>query len=429
MSNRQTFNNIACPFCGLVCDDLAVEVNDAKIRVASNGCQRSADAFASLDLQPAVRPQVNGVITTLNKAVLAAAQILRNSHQPVFGGLATDISGMRALMQLGDACGAVFDHMNSLHKMRNLLVLQDSGFVNTTFAEVKNHADLVIFFGTDATSRFPRFFERLVWSGASLTGLEPAAREIVFLGEVKNTRPGISPDARKPTLIKCANRDLGEVAAALHALLAGKTLQAERVGGIRIDVLNTLLAKIRAAKYSVFCWAAADLDFPHAELTVQSLAELIKSINAETRCAGLPLGGTDADITANAVHTWQSGFPVRSSFASGKPVFDPQHFSTGRMIESGEADALLWVSSLDAQRVPPVSAVPTIVLGHIGMKLAQKTDVFIPVGTPGADHAGHFYRSDKIVALPLRKLRETLLPGVEQVVAAIEKSWRGRHAD
>ncbi len=429
MTDSRTFNHISCPFCGLACDDIAVNVDDGKIRVTQNACPRSQGAFASLDPISSSRPQVNGVDTTLDKALSAAAKLLRQSVQPLFAGLSTDVAGMRALMQLGDACGATFDHMNSESKLRNLLVLQDSGFVNTTFAEVKNHADLIIFFGTDAVSRYPRLFERLVWNQDSLAKLTTQTRDIVYLGDIKNTQAGVAPDGRKPTAIKCANENLGEVAAAMHAMLAGKTLQADQVGGIKIAVLKKLLEKISAAKYAVFCWSAADLNFPHAELAVQSLAELIKLINEKTRCAGFPLGGTDADITANSVHTWQSGFPIRTSFASGKPVFDPYHFSTQRLLDSSEADALLWVNSFDEKRMAPATSIPTIVLGRVGTTPNKQTQVFIPIATPGADHAGHFYRSDKIVALPLRKLRETLLPSVEHVVNAIEKSWRGQHAD
>ena len=110
-------------------------------------------------------------------------------------------------------------------------------------------------------------------------------------------------------------------------------------------------------------------------------------------------------------------------------MFDPTHFSTQRLLDSGEADALMWVNSFDEKRMPPATGIPTILLGRVGMKPSKDTQVFIPIATPGADHAGHFYRSDKIVALPLRKLRETLLPSVEQAVNAIEKSWRGLHAD
>jgi formylmethanofuran dehydrogenase subunit B len=429
MTNQTSMNHITCPFCGLACDDVAVQVTAGKIRTVQNACDKSASAFASLDPQADLQPRVGDKPTTLDAAVAAAAKILRGSVQPLFAGLSTDVSGMRAVMQLADRCGAVVDHMNSEAKLRNILVVQDSGWITTTLAEVKNHADLIVFFGGDGVSRFPRLFERVIWNRESMFGLDTSAREIIYLGEAKNTQAGIAPDGRKPQLIRCDNRDLGEVVGALRCLLAGKPLQATHAAGIKIDALKKIAAKLQAAKYGVFCWASADLNFPHAELTIQSLAELIKQLNATTRFAGLPLGGSDADITANAVHTWQSGSAIRTSYVSGKPVYDPLHYSASRMLDNGEADSLLWIATLDETRTPPPTDIPTIVLGRAGMTFSNPPAVFIPVGTPGADHAGHFFRTDKIVALPLRKLRDTLLPSVADVVAALEATFGDGHAD
>jgi formylmethanofuran dehydrogenase subunit B len=92
------------------------------------------------------------------------------------------------------------------------------------------------------------------------------------------------------------------------------------------------------------------------------------------------------------------------------------------MLQKNEADALLWVSSFNEKHMPPESAVPTVVLGRTGMNFSKEPDVYIPVATPGIDHSGHVYRTDNVVALPLRKLRESVLPSVAQVVAEIEKA-------
>jgi formylmethanofuran dehydrogenase subunit B len=46
--------------------------------------------------------------------------------------------------------------------------------------------------------------------------------------------------------------------------------------------------------------------------------------------------------------------------------------------------------------------------------------VFIPVGTPGADHAGRIIRVDNVVALPLRDLGRSSLPKASDIFAAIE---------
>jgi formylmethanofuran dehydrogenase subunit B len=72
--------------------------------------------------------------------------------------------------------------------------------------------------------------------------------------------------------------------------------------------------------------------------------------------------------------------------------------------------------------VPPQVAVPVIVIGRSGMKFDKKPDVFIPVGTPGIDHTGHAYRLDNVVAIRLKKLRESGLPSTSDVLTAIEQA-------
>jgi formylmethanofuran dehydrogenase subunit B len=46
--------------------------------------------------------------------------------------------------------------------------------------------------------------------------------------------------------------------------------------------------------------------------------------------------------------------------------------------------------------------------------------VYVPVGTPGLDHAGHLFRGDRVVALPLRQLRPSSLPSAAEAIAAIQ---------
>ena len=176
-----------------------------------------------------------------------------------------------------------------------------------------------------------------------------------------------------------------------------------------------------AARYGVLAWAAADFDVPHAELIVQVLCELVRDLNRTTRFSGLPLGGSDGDITADAVHLWQTGFGSRTGYGAGYPEYDPYHLSSDRLLARREADVLVWISAFDAARRPPSSAVPTVVLGRSGMIFEQEPAVFIPVGTPGVDHAGHLFRTDRVVALPLRRLRPSALPSVAEAAAAIEQ--------
>jgi len=412
-------HDIPCPFCGLACDDLRVAVTDSGMEVTANGCPISEAAFARAGRAAPTQARVNGAPASLDEAAAQAARILAQAQLPLIAGLATDVAGARSAVALADRVGAVMDHMGSTAKLRNLLVVQDAGWITTTLSEVRNRADLLILVGTDVVSRFPRFFERIVWVRESMFDLDPAKREIVYLGEAKNTDAGTAPDGRAPTVIACENRRLGEVLGALRAVLAGRSIAQDAVAGVPVAALASLAERMKRAKYGVAAWAAGDLDFPHAELTVQTLTDLLGDLNKSIRFSGLALAGTDGDFTFNQVHTWQTGFPFRTSLATGQPAYDPYHFSTQRLLASGEADALVWVSSLNPARVPPETDVPTIVLGPASMDLPREPDVFIAVATPGVDDSGHFYRADKVVALALRKLRDSPLPATAAALDAI----------
>ena len=54
------------------------------------------------------------------------------------------------------------------------------------------------------------------------------------------------------------------------------------------------------------------------------------------------------------------------------------------------------------------------------MQFDVAPDVFIPVGIPGLDHTGTMFRIDGSVVLPLKKIRNTDLPTLSQVIDQIE---------
>ncbi len=413
--------NVTCPFCGLLCDDLTInrDVSGA-LKVSKNGCQKSITFFGRSP--QTVSPRVSGKPVELKEAIASAAEILAKANLPLIAGLGTEVQGMRAVMSLADKSGAVLDHMNSNGFMRNIQVIQNSGWQITTLTEVRNRVDLLVVVGTDIVSVFPRFFEREVWNKENMFGQDSSRREIVYLGGRNiDTSAGVSPDGRKPDVLPCDLERLPDVISALRALVAGKKLHAAEVAGIQMSDLQKLADRLKAAQYSVVAWAAAPLNFPHAELTVQNITELVKELNKSTRSNGLPLGGIEGDMNANQVSTWISGYPTRTSYARTYPEHDPYHFSTDRLLASGEADALLWISSFNPERIPPQTDLPTVVFGHAHMSLDKEPDVFIPIGMPGADHNGIMFRTDNVVSLPLEQLRASSLPTLSEVLTAIEQ--------
>ncbi|MFA7349385.1 MAG: formylmethanofuran dehydrogenase [Methylotenera sp.] len=415
LSNEPT--SATCPACGLLCDDLILNATGSES--VKNGCAKSITFFEqSFQTDISASASLFGKPCDLNTAISAAADILRKSKQPLFAGLGTEVQGMRALMRLAEKSNATLDHMHSESTVRNTLTMQNSGWLTTTLAEIKNRADVILAIGTDIVSSHPRFFEKLVWNTDSL--FNKPTPEIIYLSvPAENTQAGIAPNGTPPTVIPADTASIPEIVNALNALLHHKKIKAETVGGVAVSTLQAVADKLKSAQYAVVVWSAASLKFSHAELTVQSIVQLINTLNENSRAAGFPLNSGDGDTSINNTSTWLSGYPTRSRLVNSKPEYDTYHFSTKK--QSKLCDALLWVSTFNPHSPPDIKT-PTIVIGHPNTQLEHQPDVFIPVGIPGVDHAGLMFRVDSSITLPLKKLRDNHLPSLSDVISKIEAS-------
>ena len=382
-------------------------------------CQKSQRFFALALASQDNSPSLAGKKCDLNTALQAAATILRDSQQPLFAGLGTEVQGMRAALRLAEKCHATLDHMHSEASMRNTLAMQNSGWQTTTLSEVKNRADLILAIGTDIVSSHPRFFEKLVWNQDSL--FNKGTPSVIYLAvDEADTQAGISPDGTKPTVLAADKKALPALMNTLNALCNpayAKSNKTASVAGLSMAALSALLEKIQAAQYAVVVWSASELAYPHAELTVQSITQLIAKLNMQTRVAGLSLNSGDGDSSVQQTSTWLSGYPSRNRFVRGQAIYDTKQFSSAEQLKS--CDALLWVSTFNPHP-PPSYQGPIIAIGHAHMPFERPAAVFIPVGVPAVDDGGTLFRMDSSIALPLRKLRDSRLPRITDVIGQIE---------
>ena len=54
----EVYENVTCPFCGLLCDDIEVERTGSTIKVLKSGCPRSTAGFERV--LPPAPPQIGG---------------------------------------------------------------------------------------------------------------------------------------------------------------------------------------------------------------------------------------------------------------------------------------------------------------------------------------------------------------------------------
>lgn len=400
--NHFTAEKITCPACGLLCDDLPA--NHDFPASLDQICQKSANFFNQAYLEKNASPNVAGIPTQYNLAIQRAAEILHASKQPLIAGLGTEVQGMRALMPLARQVNATLDHMHSASTVHNTRAMQNSGWITTTFSEIKNRADLILVIGTDIRTSHPRFLERLTTSDQRLSN-NPSP-ELIFLGVQSQDKTALDTDAE----------NLPEVLGVVNAMLSGRSIQAESVAGIRLKDLQCLIEKLKNAKYAAIVWSTRAFNSAHGALTVEHITQLIAKLNQTTRAAGLPLNTGDGDTSVNQTSTWLCGYPTRIRFQQQQPKYDTHLYSTEKQIN--HCDALLWISTFNPVP-PPQTEAPVIVIGHPATRFNQQPAVFIPVGVPGIDHSGYMVRMDSSITLPLKQLRESALPSLTETVTRI----------
>jgi formylmethanofuran dehydrogenase subunit B len=410
--------DVACPFCGLVCDDLELARDETGLKVTKNGCEKAVAGFER-NVNGA-KPQIEGRDVDLETAMRAATDLIGAAKLPLYGGLGTDVDGIRAVMALADKTGGVVDHALSEGQYRNFRVLQTRGWIMSTLTEARNRADVFIIVGSDLHKLHPRFFERIVNVEASLLAEQPAKRTVVFIGKGLDQSAVKGPRIGNIITLPCELNRVGEVIGALAAEVRGAQINGDSVAGVPLADVRALAELCQKSAYPVFVWAPPSLAFDNADLVVSMVSDLVKDLNVKGRAAGLALGGNEGAISAGAVSSWQSGYPLRMSFASGKPDYDALRYAIPNMLASGQGDLLVWIASFSPDMGPPATKIPSVVFGTPGLKLAQIPSVYIPIGTPGADHAGRIIRVDNVVSLPLRNLGRSNLPSAANLLGAIE---------
>ncbi|WP_287189193.1 formylmethanofuran dehydrogenase [Paraburkholderia sp.] len=428
-----------CPFCPLLCDDIAAGVHsDDSLSAPATDCPRLGRALALYGAADAhCKASVDGQQADLDTALARAADILAQARRPLFGGMATDIAGARSLYALAAHCGAIVDHLHGDALTASTLALQDRGAFFTTLSEVRARADLVVVFACQPSARHPRFYARA-------TGTAAFTRTFRFVGCEADPAVDALKHAGATSLL--AGGDLFDLLAVWSAQLEGRGVEALDDASGTARALAGLIDEIHAARYTVFVYEPEALPGPHAALLIEALNRIIKAVNRTARAGGLPLGGADGALSASQTFTWLSGFPLRTRIAmpgrlAEAPLdYDPTRYRTDTLLARHEVDALLWVSSFGPQPLPDTldPDVPAIVLGHAAMAATAASaaaarrgpTVFIPVATPGIDIGGHLFRTDGTVVAPLSAARHAGLPGVDAIAARLADSVeQSRHAD
>ena len=149
-----------CAGCACVCDDIELHSDGQRIIEAKNACEMGRSWFLDHKSDGAAAT-IDGQVASVTDAIESAAKILGEADAPLVFGLGeTTYEAQRQAVALAERLDATIDTETSLTHGSMELAAQLGGKVTGSLGEIKNRADLIVYWGANPAKTHPRHLER-----------------------------------------------------------------------------------------------------------------------------------------------------------------------------------------------------------------------------------------------------------------------------
>ena len=389
----RTVEHVTCLGCGCACDDITVVVKQDRVAETRNACALGAAWFGDGRIPQDVR--VNGRAAPLERALGEAARMLGAAKRPLVY-LAADLSceAQREAVALSDRLGAMLDSITAA-AAAGVLAAQRRGRAGATLGEIRQRADVIVFWGVDPVARYPRFATRYAVEPRGLEAPRGRGSRTVIAVDVGAGRGPADADAR----VEIAGGDEVDALGVMRATVQGRVASDEA----RFRGSAELAGRMSQGRYVALVADGEPGAAPADPDRAEALVTLAQALNAPTRCALIVLRGGGNRSGADAVLTWQTGFPFAVDFAPGFPTYRP-HAGAAALVAAGEIDAACVIGS-PASVPEPLSGglarLPSVAIGPRASAASFRPAVAVDTGVAGIHDGGTAFRMDEI-PLPLR---------------------------
>lgn len=431
MKKFKNFEDVVCPFCGTLCDDLKVIIEDNEVIEVDNACAIGTAKFFSSNVsehrytKPMMR--INGKLeeVTWDKALNKAAELLANAKRPLaYGWSSTECDAQRKAVELMEICGGILDNTASVCHGPSLLAIQDVGCPTSTLGEYKNRADLVLFWGSNPVHAHPRHMSRYSDFIRGYFRVDGHLDRTIIVVDPRTTHTAQVADMH----IRLNPGEDYELFNAIRAILRGAELDVKKVAGVPVKQIKELVEILKSCKFGVLFFGLGLTMSKGKHRNVDAGISLIRELNDYTKFLLTPMRGHYNVSGANIVFSWTTGYPYSIDFSKDYPRYNPGEFSAVDVLKNNDFDVSLIVASDPASNFPKDAVInmlkkPLISIEPHKTPTSEMADIVFPPAIAGIECEGGAYRMDK-VPLRLRKVKEapeSCMPDAEIIEKLIEK--------
>ena len=417
-----------CTFCGCVCDDIDLTVDGHKIVEAKRACVLGTAWFLNHEVDHRPACLIKGQPASVADGVELASQILANAKYPLVYGLSdTTVESQRVAVAIADWIGGNVDTTTSVCHGPSGMAFQGVGEVTCSLGEVRNRADLVMFWGSNPAESHPRHFTKY--------SLMPKG---MFVPNGRKDRTCVIVDVRKTKSTKAADifiqikprRDF-EGLWTLRALAQELELDPQQVEvdtGVPLATWQDLMTRMKRAKFGVIFFGMGLTMTRGKHANSEALLALTRDMNRHTRFTCKPNRGHGNVTGADNVVSWRTGYPFGVNLGRGYPRFNPGEYTAADVLARGEADAAMIIASdpmanFSQPAREHLASIPYVAFDPKETPTTRCATVAFNVATYGINVPGTVYRMDD-VPIPLRPAFDSPNPSDLEILQAMERRVR-----
>jgi formylmethanofuran dehydrogenase subunit B len=413
--------DIVCPFCGSLCDDIIVEIEDNKIIEVREACEIGESKIMGHHRleKPMIRDDGELGEVTYEEAIERAARILCNARRPLlYGWSSTVCEAIERGIELAEEVGAIIDNTASVCHGPSILAIQEVGLPSCTLGDIKNRSDLIIYWGSNQSQAHPRHMSRY---SSFITGFFTEdgrkGKKLMVFDVIRTTTANVA-DA----FIQVKPHSDYAVLAAMRAILAGHDdVVPDEVGGVRKEELINTTEMMKNAKFCTLFFGLGLTQSRTHYNNVTNAISLVRELNKFTKTVIMAMRGHWNVTGFGQTCTWETGFPFAVDLCRGYPWYNPGETAAVDVLNRGEPDAALIIASDPAAHFPKravkyLSRIPVIQIDPYPNPTTEIADVVIPSAICGIEAEGTAYRMDN-VPIRMRKILEPSYLSDEEILS------------
>ncbi|NJD75657.1 MAG: formylmethanofuran dehydrogenase subunit B [Candidatus Methanoperedens sp.] len=405
-----------CPFCGCMCDDITVVTENNKIIEAKHACKIGAAKIMGHHRikAPMMRTDKKSDFkeVSYDEAIDAAAHILAESKRPLLYGWASALCEVHKKgVLLAEELGAIIDNTATVCHGPSTLAVHEKGLPSATLGQVKNRADVVVFWGCNPVHAHPRHMGRYSVFAKGF-----------FQDKGRRGRKVIVVDVRRTDTVNVADEFVQVqqgsdylVISALRAILSGHAdVVPDSVGGVTKEQLVKLVDTLKAAKFGATFFGMGLTQSQARYKNIDNAVSLITELNSFGKHVITPMRGHYNVTGFGQVCTWETGFATAVDLARGAPYYNPGETAANDVLTRKETDAAMIIAGdagahFPADSVRHLARIPVVQVDPYWNPTTEVANVVIPVAICGVEVEGTAYRMDG-VSLRYRKMIEPTHP-------------------